>query len=254
MIEIANLSYQYKRRNSKALDDVSFSLLEGGIYILLGPNGAGKSTLISLLTGNRKIQEGNIKINDKSLTELKFIEKSKMVGYVPQYLEFGDLSVYETVMLGRLPYFYFAPCNGDKEAVSITLDKLGLSSFKERNVNELSGGEKQLVGIAMALVKKPQVLILDEPTSSLDLANQIALLRLIKQVALENKVTVLISMHDLNEALLVGERFLLLKEGKLLGEYPLEEMKGETLSTLYNVDIELHKDNGHLVASIKENI
>lgn len=254
MIKVSALSYSYRKKGPLALKEVSFSMQEGEIYILLGPNGAGKSTLISLLTNTKKIQKGNIEISDKSLTDMKFIERNRLIGYVPQTLEFADLSVYETILLGRLPYFYFSPCKGDKEAVLSTLDNLGLSSFSSRNVNELSGGEKQLVAIAQALVKKPKILILDEPTSNLDLANQVALLRLIKRIAKENKVTVLISMHDLNEALLVGEHFLLIKEGNLLGEYSLENLKEETLSTLFGISIKLNNENGQLSASIKENI
>lgn len=254
MIRINEVSYCYPRSERKALDKLSFTLQDNEICVLLGPNGAGKTTLISLLTSSRKIQEGNIEIDGQSLSDMHFTTKNKLIGYVPQSVEFGDLSVYQTVLLGRLPYFHFSPCKGDKEAAMEVIERLSLTPFIDRNVNELSGGEKQLVAIAVALVKKPRILILDEPTSNLDLANEISLLRIVKKAAKEDNATVLLSMHDLNQALLVGEHFLLLKEGKLMGDCRLEEMKGDLLSSIYGVDLQIIDNNGRLSTSLKENI
>lgn len=254
MIRISDLSYTYRKGIKKALDGVSFELKEGEICLLLGPNGAGKTTLISLLTNSRRIQEGKIEIDGKTLVEMDFTTKNKLIGYVPQSVEFGDLTVYQTVLMGRLPYFHFSPCKGDKEAAMNVINQLSLTPFIDRNVNELSGGEKQLVAIAVALVKKPKILILDEPISNLDLANEIALLRLVKKAAKENGATVLLSMHDLNQALLIGEHFLLLKEGKLMGDCQISELSGELLSCIYGVDLEIIENEGHLSTSLKENV
>lgn len=254
MIEATSLSFSYKKKGPKTLDDISFVLKEGDVSVLLGPNGAGKSTLISLLTGFNKPHSGEIKIEETPLGEMKFSQKSKLIGYVPQSLEFGDLSVFDTILLGRLPYFYASPCYRDKKATEDVIEKLGLGSFKDRNVNELSGGEKQLVGIAMALVKKPKILILDEPSSNLDLANELSLLRLVKKAAKEEGVAVLVSMHDLNQALLLGDHFLFLKKGRLISDVALDDIDGETLSDIYGVNIELKKDDGRINAYIKENL
>lgn len=252
-MEIRNLSYRYKKNGVRAVDNVSFGLSKGEIAVLLGPNGAGKSTLISLIAGFIKPEEGSIVIEDKDLTDMKAAERSRKIGYVPQSLSFGSLSVYDTVLLGRLPYFHFAPCHKDREAVLETMERLGLLPFKDKNVNELSGGERQLVAIASALVKKPSLLILDEPTSNLDLANQAKLLRIVKEAA-KNEVAVLLSVHDLQEAFLVGDKFLLMKEGKLMKETKNEEITAEDLSLAYGIEVGIAVHNGHRHAFIKEKI
>lgn len=254
MLEAKGISYAYKKHSPLAVNHVSFALEKGHVNVLLGPNGAGKSTLIGLLTGNLKPQEGFIEIDGEALNNLKLTNKSRLIGYVPQHLEFGDLSVFDTILLGRIPYFHLSPCHRDREAVIDIMEKLGISSFASRLVNELSGGEKQLVGIAMALVRKPKVLILDEPTSNLDLANQIAILRLIKKAALDNEVAVLISMHDLNQATLVGDRFLIMQKGELLASLSKEDLNEEIISKAYGINVKISKLDDSINIQVKEQI
>ena len=159
MLKINNLTFKYRKKAPLVLDDVSFTLNDGEIGIVLGKNGVGKSTLFKLIVGLIKPISGDILINDINLNKLKIKDRAKMIAYVPQSIQFGDLSVYETILSGRVSFYSLFPSKKDEEIVQNVIKEMGLEGFLNKNVNELSGGEKQKIAIARALVQEPKVLI-----------------------------------------------------------------------------------------------
>ena len=206
MLEIKNLSYCYNK-NSIVLDNISLSLPKGKIGIVLGKNGSGKSTLLKNILGILSPNTGSIILDDVDLINLKRNERAKLVSYVPQDITFGDLSVFETILLGRISYFNYFSRYEDEQIVRKTIKELKLEHVSNINVNELSGGEKQKVAIARALVSSPSLIIFDEPTGSLDLENEYLILNEAKKLTKEKNITILIAIHDINLALKYGDYF-----------------------------------------------
>lgn len=238
MIDVSHLSTRYSKSSPEVLHDVSFSLKEGEITVLLGPNGAGKSTLIQCILGQMKRREGAIILNGKPIEETKHIERARLMAYVPQSPSFAPATVYDAVMLGRIPYFAFAPTKEDHDIVEEALHEMSLDDLATRNVAELSGGEKQRVAIARALAQKSRILLFDEPTSNLDISAETLIAEMVKGLAKKKGLTVLLSMHDLNLALSVGDRFLFLKDGKIISDGDRDSVTEKTVESVFGVKCE----------------
>ncbi|MBQ9456938.1 MAG: ABC transporter ATP-binding protein [Bacilli bacterium] len=235
MIELRHLSSSYGKRQEDVLRDVSFTLQKGQVGIILGPNGAGKSTLLKSVVGLLRPVAGEILIEGKPLSEYKARERAAKIAYVPQSISFAPATVFATVMLGRLPYFSFAPSKEDEKIVRDTLEEMGLASFAERNVLELSGGEKQKVAIARALAQQTDIIVFDEPTSNLDITNESAIVSAVSELAKEKGKTILFSIHDLNLALATGNHFLFLKEGSAIAEGDVSVFTEETVEKTFGI-------------------
>lgn len=235
MIELRHLSSSYGKRRDDVLHDVSFTLSKGQIGIVLGPNGAGKSTLLKSVVGLLQPISGEIDIEGKPLSEYKARERAQKIAYVPQSISFAPATVFATVMLGRLPYFSFSPSKEDERIVTETLEEMGLAGFAERNVLELSGGEKQKVAIARALAQQTDIIVFDEPTSNLDITNEAAIVSAVSELAKEKGKTVLFSIHDLNLALTAGDHFLFLNEGKVVSEGDASIFTEETVEKTFGI-------------------
>ncbi len=215
MIEVKNLSFGYGKKNPLVLKNVNLKLEDGKIGILLGKNGAGKTTLFKTLLGVLKPQDGEILFQGENITGLSYREKAKKIAYVPQHIHFGDLSVYDSVLTARIAYFGFRVGKKDREVVDRIIDEMKLSEFADRNAENLSGGEKQKVAIARALAQEPQMLVFDEPTGNLDVYNEDLIIEEVKKVVAAKNIAVLSSMHDLNQALYMGDKFFLMKDGEI---------------------------------------
>lgn len=199
----------------KAIDGVSLSVRAGEVLSIIGPNGAGKSTLLKVINGVLKPLMGVVYIDNESLNEIPRREVARKTGVVPQRIHTsGMLSVYDFVMTGRRPYIDFTPSKTDEEKVYEALKTVGAVDLAERNLEELSGGELQRVIIARALAGEPEVMLLDEPTSSLDLKYQLETLNLIR--ALRSKgLAIIMAIHDLTQAYRVSDKIVLLNRGKV---------------------------------------
>ncbi len=216
MIRFDNLSFSYSKKEKNVLKNVSFAVNSGEIAVLLGPNGVGKSTLLKCATGLLSQYEGNIVIDDVSLREMKHSERAKNIAYVPQTVSFGPSTVFNAVLLGRMPHFGLAPTKEDEEQTWKTLEEMGIAALANRNVEQLSGGERQKVAIARAINQGAKTVVFDEPTSNLDISSEIMIAKSVKSLAKEKGLTVLISMHDINLALSIGDKFVFLRDGELL--------------------------------------
>lgn len=244
MLEINHLSYAYRKKENEVLKDLSLTLPEGEIGVLLGPNGAGKSTLLKVMGGIYKPESGSIYYQGEDISSLKEKERARRIAYVPQNISLSSLSVYDSVLLGRLPYLGFKASKEDEKIVQNVLEELDLSSFALRNADDLSGGERQKVLIARALVQEASLLLLDEPTSALDISNQVQILSLIKKLVKEKHLTALFALHDINLALKIGDRFYFLTDGRISLEGGKEIITEENIETVYSVKVKILEEDG----------
>lgn len=246
IFEVKNLDFGFGR--NQILKDVSFGLPEGAIASLVGPNGSGKTTLLRCIIGALHPQAGQLLINGRPVKGIDPRAISKLIGYVPQAEGNGfPTTVFDAVLLGRKPYINWNPSQRDLDVVSETLVSLGLERFALREMNELSGGEKQKVYIARAIANEPQLLVLDEPTSSLDMKHQVEVLDLISNLSQTRHISVIMAMHDLNLATMYSDRLVMLKDGCVMGDAPPAELiTAANISSLYGVDVSVSHENGML--------
>ncbi|MGD9123268.1 MAG: ABC transporter ATP-binding protein, partial [Desulfobacterales bacterium] len=214
---VNNLSYAYG--SQPVLQRLSFSIDRGEIFIIIGPNGAGKTTLIKLMAGIIKPQSGQIDVLQKPIGSFSQKKLAQVLAYVPQGLPVGfPFSVEETVLLGRAPHqkVLGLASEEDLEIVRQTMTFTEVDPLARRKLDQLSGGEQQRVLIARALCQQPQVILLDEPTASLDLSHQIRIMDLMEKLKAEKGVTVVMVSHDVNLASMYADQLLLLKAGEIV--------------------------------------
>lgn len=177
MLTVEHLTYRYSRHGAPVLRGVDLTLESGEIGILLGCNGSGKTTLFKNLLGICTPDSGSIRFDGQELTALSRRRRAQYIAYVPQDIRFGELTVFDSVLLGRLSRFGLQAEPADRAAAARVLADMGLAPLAARSVAELSGGERQKVAIARALAQEPRLLVLDEPTGNLDVSNEHLLMR-----------------------------------------------------------------------------
>jgi len=239
-LEVKNLSFAYDKRT--VLNNMSFTARAGEVLSILGPNGVGKSTLFKCILGLLPDYTGNIDINGLDASGLKVSELAKQIAYVPQRSEpVFNFSVHEIVLMGttnKLKLFS-SPGKSARAKAEQALEKLGISELSNRCFHHTSGGERQLVMIARALVQDTPILLLDEPTANLDRGNQILVLEQIKVLAKEG-YTVLQTTHDPEQSYMFSDKILTMKDGTVLScGSPAEILNKETMKSLYGVDMEV---------------
>ncbi|OGO35171.1 MAG: hypothetical protein A2W35_13590 [Chloroflexi bacterium RBG_16_57_11] len=248
MLEIETLRVTYGRR--LALDGVSLTVRPGEIVGLIGPNGAGKSTLIRAVSGVQPIQSGRVRVFGQDLSILPVRERARLLAVVPQARNLPPaFTVYESALIGRTPYLGWLGQAGtaDHESARQALERTQLQELSSRRVGELSGGEQQRVLLARALTQETPVLLLDEPTTHLDLQHQSRLLNLVRSLASEHQLCVLMALHDLNLAGLYADQVALLVEGRLLAcGSPDVVLTEKTLGEVYHIPVHVmtHPDYG----------
>lgn len=253
MLEIKDLSYHYKK-GIPSLNNVSLSIKKGKMNILLGKNGSGKSTLMKCILSLYKGYDGKILFNEKDVKSLKRKELAKSFSYLPQEIPRSSLTVYDTLLLGKLPYLSYRNHKKEEDdSLNEIIEELHLEGLIDKTTDELSGGERQKVMIAKALVQKCDLLVLDEPTSSLDIENQTLLLRLLERLVKEKGLTVLLSLHDINMSFRFGDYFFFLKDGNLIHQGNINSVNEDLLKQTFDTDFRLQIDEyGHKFVSIGE--
>jgi len=233
MLEVKGLRFGYDK--NLILDGIDLALEDGQIGMLLGRNGAGKTTLFKLLLGIERPQGGEVLFDGRDLLSMGRRERAGLVAYVPQQIEFGDLTVYQAVLMGRVSYFNVRPSKLDLDVVDRVLGEMGLSDVSCRSVQKLSGGERQKVAIARALAQEPRLLVFDEPTGNLDVANELLIINEAKKIALNKGISVISSIHDLNQAMYFGTRFFFMKDGRIKYSGGCEVISPEIIEDVYGV-------------------
>ncbi|MFZ7120198.1 MAG: ABC transporter ATP-binding protein [Eubacteriaceae bacterium] len=238
MITVNKVHFSYKKNKKayKVFDNLNLTF-DKGFNVILGPNGAGKSTLIKAIFGLLDY-DGEISFGKDSITSMDTEEKVKLMSYLPQMdVDISTLTVLEMVILGRLPELGHRVSDEDLNIVMETLESLNIHSLATRNFSELSGGQKKLVFIAQTLVRKPKVILLDEPVNSLDLQKQLELCQLLKQIVDKQNVDIIVVLHDINLAVRYAQHIVVMDEnGMLYGSgKPCEIITSHMLKEVYGV-------------------
>lgn len=246
MIEIKNLFCGYDSRF--ILRDINFKVEKNELIGIIGPNGSGKTTLIRAITKIIRPQKGSIIIEGENINKIGIKELAKKIAVVSQGHESIELNmpVEDYVLLGRIPHRHtlqFIETEKDIEIINMAMDLTDTLCFKDRALNELSGGEKQLVFIARALAQEPKLLLLDEPTSHLDIAHQVKILDLIKKLNRKNGITVMVILHDLNLAGEYCDRLVMMNIGCIykIGK-PIDVLTYENIEEVYKTIVVVEKN------------
>lgn len=245
---VSHLTFGYEK-GSTILDDVSFSIKSGKITTLIGANGCGKSTLFHLLTGMLKPDSGEVLLDNIDIKSIKRRDFSKRIAVVHQYNTApDDLTVRKLVEMGRTPYrniLSYGQSQSDEQAVNSALEITDTLKYADRVISRLSGGQKQRVWLALALAQSPEILLLDEITTYLDIHYQYEILNLIRKLNSEQKLTVIMVLHDINQAIEYSDNSIIMKDGRILASGAADEVIiKENLDVAFEVNTCLTKLNG----------
>ena len=247
MLNVENVTFRYSRFSRPVLNGVNLRLEPGEIGILLGKNGSGKTTLFKNILGIHKPDGGRILFEGEDLLNMSRRERARRIAYVPQDIHFGALTVFDSIMLGRISYFGLKSGDNDYKAVEKILIDMHLEEFAFRMVDELSGGERQKIAIARAMAQEPKLMIFDEPTGNLDIANEQLIIEEARKLAKEKNIAILSSLHDLNQALTFGDKFFFLKNGVVTYAGGREIISPEVIKDTFDVDVRIREIDGQTV-------
>jgi len=262
MVSLQVRQVYFSYLNGLVLHNINLFIKAGEMVGLIGPNGSGKTTLIKLASGVLKPKRGEIRLDGSSLSQLSRKSIARSVAVVPQYFHIPfAFTVSEVVTLGRIPFLkaFAGESKDDRQLVANALELVGITELEERRFDELSGGERQKVILAMALAQQPKLLLLDEPIVHLDIAHQIEILELIRRLNVERGLTVIGAMHDLNLAALYFDRLVLLKEGRVSADgTPAQVLTEARIKEVFSasVRVEPHQVTGvpHIIVMPKGDV
>lgn len=241
MIELKDVFFSYLEET--VVNDVSFTVSDSEFVGIIGPNGAGKSTLLKLMDGILQPKKGQICLQEKPLREYTRKELAKIIGFVPQnFATAFSYSVHDIVLMGRYPHLsaFSSEKMEDHNIVERSMKFTDVWQFRERRFGELSGGEKQRVVLASALAQQPRILLLDEPTSSLDIKYQQQFYNILQQLRKSSGLTIVVVTHDINLAARYCQRLILLKNGEIVEDgIPQKVITRELMESVYEVEVEI---------------
>ncbi len=244
ILSVQDIKFNYPGR-ATILEQVNFHVRPGEFVAVLGTNGTGKTTLLKCINRILKPTTGTVLLDEQSINKFSHNALAQRLGYVEQQRNGSRSTVFNTVLLGRKPYVQWDITQNDMEIANRALETLGLSDYAMRYLDELSGGELQKVVIARALAQEPEVLLMDEPTSSLDLKNQLEVLRIIREITEKRGISALVTMHDINLALRFADRFILLKNKHIFAAGGQEIITAENIEAIYAVPVLISSYNGY---------
>ena len=234
MLEVKNLEFSYS--SQVILEDINLTFNEGECVAILGNNGAGKSTLVKCLNKINPIQKGEVLLNNQNINKLSRNEIAKQIAYVAQAGEVTSTTVFDTVLLGRMPYIKYGPTEKDYEIVEETLKLIKIQNLALRHINQMSGGQVQKVLLARALCQQPKILILDEPTNNLDMKSQHMLLGLVEDIVKEKNICVIQVLHDINLAMRYCNKFVFIKDKKIYTVTDKEGITEDIIKSVFDIN------------------
>lgn len=235
-LKVDKLGFSYEK--TPILKDISFETNSGEITCLLGPNGTGKTTLLKCISRIIQPSSGNVLVDGTLINKMNTKELAKLFSYVPQSTHTAfPISVIDTVLMGRVQNINFKVKEEDKEIVFNILEEMNLNNIAFKNINNLSGGERQRVFIAKAIAQQSPIILLDEPTSSLDMKNQLETLEIISSLVKEKNIMAIMSIHDLNIASMYGDKIIMLKNSGVYSYGNIKEViNKENIKQVYGVN------------------
>ena len=245
MLQVGNLSFNYGK--TCVLKDIDLHVKKGEIISVLGPNGVGKTTLLKCLLGMIKPGSGFIRMDDMDIFKMSSTHRAQFIGYVPQALPSKfPMTVFDAVLMGRKPYVRFIPSGKDLEIVSKVLLSMNLEHLGLKDFEQISGGQKQKVLIARAIAQEPCYLVLDEPSSNLDVRHQLEVMGMLKKLAQKKNIGIIMAMHSLNLASRFSDRIVMLKSGCMVCDgSPLEVMTPKIIERVYKIEVNINRINGY---------
>ena len=257
MIKLENISFSYNKKK-EFIQDLSLEFKSGEITTILGPNGSGKSTLLHMMSTYLKPKSGKIYLGDKDLGKLKQKEIAKYISCVYQENEApDDITVRDLVSFGRNIYSNVKKEDKEenKRMIDFVLKATGIEEIQDKKVVNLSGGQKQRAFIAMSLAQNTEVLLLDEPTTYLDIYHQIEILEVVKSLNEKYNITIVMVLHDLNQAINYSHNIVIMKNGNLIKQGKATEVLNEqTIKDVYNVSGYIHKEDNEEIYFIPKQI
>ena len=247
LIKANNLTIAYDKK--EVVHNVNINVNKGEIITIVGPNGSGKTTVLKALTRILKYKKGEILLEGKEIKRIKDKIIAKKIAILPQTRNTPeDFNVETLVRYGRFPHTNWQGklSKEDKDIIDWAIKKTGMSHFRKNKLTELSGGERQRAWIAMALAQKTEIIVLDEPTTFLDLSHQLEVLELVRDLNKSENVTILMVLHDLNQAIRYSTRIYVMEKGKVIANgNPEEIINSELLKDVFRVNADFYEDKRH---------
>jgi len=248
IINCSDLGFSYN--GTEILNGITLSIAPGKMVGILGANGAGKSTLLKILCGVLKPKSGEALFNNKALSKMDRREIAKGIAYIPQDPMFAfPFTVNEVVLMGRAPYigrFEFER-EQDKEVAERAMETVGIIHLKNRLISEVSAGERQLASIARGLVQEPEIMILDEPATYLDVKHRTEIMNILRALKEEKGISIIAATHDIFSSLSYFDEIMILKDGNVLAHGKADQIiNNEILSTAYGIEVIVRKENGRV--------
>jgi len=243
-LEISGLSFSY--RTQDVFSDISFEVDRGQLLSLVGPNGTGKTTLMKCINRLHQQQSGQILVEGKNVSSYARMDLARKVAYVPQSENAKfPISVFDAVLIGRRPHMSWRATQEDLDMVFDILVKMEIADLAGKALNALSGGERQKVMIAKAIVQEPDVLLLDEPTTFLDMGYQLRIMQYVRELVDEHKICAVMATHELNYALQYSDKIAVMKDHHMLAYGAPDIITEDVIRKVYGIDSAIRRENGH---------
>ncbi len=244
MLSVNDLCFSYN--DAEILHDISFGCERNSVISILGPNGVGKTTLLRCLCAVHKPTSGSITLEGREIFSMSNRELARHIGFVPQSSPPTGNTVFDAALIGRRPYMEWGTSKEDIEITRDVLESLGLLGMSMKRTDRISGGEYQKVQIARAMVQQPDILILDEPTNNLDIANQHMTMRSIMDAVKDRSMCTIMTMHDINLAAFYSDTFIFMKAGRIEAVGGPEIITPELIKSVYGMDVDVIDHKGVL--------